>query len=208
MWLFCIFDRLCEYFVYLTGYVFILYIWPFIWLFCIFDRLSDYFIYLTGYLIILYIWQVIGLFCIFDRLSDYFVYLTVYVIILYISQFIWLFCIFHRLFDYFVYFTVYLIILYISQIMWLYCYVILCLFVNRLWDDGVIDPADTRNVLGLSLSASLNADKQKTSFGVFRMWEGLFQLKVFTEFITPHVAAVFIDVSIDCDSFGIEIKMK
>lgn len=40
----------------------------------------------------------------------------------------------------------------------------------RLWDDGVIDPADTRNVLGLSLSAALNAEKQRTSFGVFRMW--------------------------------------
>ncbi|WAQ99364.1 MCCB-like protein, partial [Mya arenaria] len=39
----------------------------------------------------------------------------------------------------------------------------------RLWDDGVIDPADTRDVLGLSLSAALNADKQKTQFGVFRM---------------------------------------
>ncbi|XP_053387698.1 methylcrotonoyl-CoA carboxylase beta chain, mitochondrial-like [Mercenaria mercenaria] len=39
----------------------------------------------------------------------------------------------------------------------------------RLWDDGVIDPADTRNVLGLSLSASLNAPQQNTSFGVFRM---------------------------------------
>ncbi|KAL5020127.1 hypothetical protein ScPMuIL_003019 [Solemya velum] len=39
----------------------------------------------------------------------------------------------------------------------------------RLWDDGVIDPADTRNVLGLSLSAALNAPIQKTKFGVFRM---------------------------------------
>ncbi|XP_065923657.1 methylcrotonoyl-CoA carboxylase beta chain, mitochondrial [Magallana gigas] len=40
---------------------------------------------------------------------------------------------------------------------------------SRLWDDGVIDPADTRTVLGLSLSASLNAPQQHTHFGVFRM---------------------------------------
>ncbi|MFQ5785144.1 MAG: carboxyl transferase domain-containing protein [Alphaproteobacteria bacterium] len=39
----------------------------------------------------------------------------------------------------------------------------------RLWDDGVIDPADTRMVLGLSLSAALNAPIEKTTFGVFRM---------------------------------------
>lgn len=39
----------------------------------------------------------------------------------------------------------------------------------RLWDDGVIDPADTRTVLGLCLSASLNAPIEDTSFGVFRM---------------------------------------
>lgn len=39
----------------------------------------------------------------------------------------------------------------------------------RLWDDGVIDPVDTRHVLGLSLSASLNAPIPKTDFGVFRM---------------------------------------
>ncbi|VDI76269.1 3-methylcrotonyl-CoA carboxylase beta subunit [Mytilus galloprovincialis] len=39
----------------------------------------------------------------------------------------------------------------------------------RLWDDGVIDPADTRTVLGLSISASLNAPQEKTRFGVFRM---------------------------------------
>lgn len=39
----------------------------------------------------------------------------------------------------------------------------------RLWDDGVIDPADTRSVLGLSLSASLNVTKESTKFGVFRM---------------------------------------
>jgi 3-methylcrotonyl-CoA carboxylase beta subunit len=39
----------------------------------------------------------------------------------------------------------------------------------RLWDDGVIDPAQTRRVLGLALSASLNAPIEKTQFGVFRM---------------------------------------
>src|SRR5690606_16730591 len=39
----------------------------------------------------------------------------------------------------------------------------------RLWDDGVIDPADTRRVLALALSASLNAPAKKTDFGVFRM---------------------------------------
>ncbi|KAA6424690.1 MAG: Methylcrotonyl- carboxylase carboxyl transferase subunit [Trebouxia sp. A1-2] len=39
----------------------------------------------------------------------------------------------------------------------------------RLWDDGVIDPADTRRVLGLSLSASLNAPMQASCYGVFRM---------------------------------------
>ncbi len=39
----------------------------------------------------------------------------------------------------------------------------------RLWDDGVIDPADTRMVLGLGLSAALNAPAQETRFGVFRM---------------------------------------
>jgi 3-methylcrotonyl-CoA carboxylase beta subunit len=39
----------------------------------------------------------------------------------------------------------------------------------RLWDDGVIDPLETRRVLGLALSASLNAPVEKTSFGVFRM---------------------------------------
>ncbi|WP_440465569.1 carboxyl transferase domain-containing protein [Pseudomonas sp. YH-1] len=39
----------------------------------------------------------------------------------------------------------------------------------RLWDDGVIDPAQTRDVLGLALSASLNAPVEATRFGVFRM---------------------------------------
>ena len=39
----------------------------------------------------------------------------------------------------------------------------------RLWDDGVIDPADTRRVLGLAISSSLNAPIEKQRFGVFRM---------------------------------------
>lgn len=39
----------------------------------------------------------------------------------------------------------------------------------RLWDDGIIDPAETRNVLGLSLSAALNAPIKDTKFGIFRM---------------------------------------
>lgn len=39
----------------------------------------------------------------------------------------------------------------------------------RLWDDGIIDPADTRRVLGLGLSAALNAPIEETRFGVFRM---------------------------------------
>ncbi len=39
----------------------------------------------------------------------------------------------------------------------------------RLWDDGVIDPAQTRDVLGLSISAALNAPIPDTRFGVFRM---------------------------------------
>jgi 3-methylcrotonyl-CoA carboxylase beta subunit len=39
----------------------------------------------------------------------------------------------------------------------------------RIWDDGIIDPRDTRRVLSLGISASLNAPLEKTSFGVFRM---------------------------------------
>ena len=39
----------------------------------------------------------------------------------------------------------------------------------RLWDDGIIDPVDTRRVLGLALSAALNAPIPQTQFGVFRM---------------------------------------
>jgi 3-methylcrotonyl-CoA carboxylase beta subunit len=38
----------------------------------------------------------------------------------------------------------------------------------RLWDDGVIDPADTRQVLGLAISASLNKPINETTFGLFR----------------------------------------
>jgi 3-methylcrotonyl-CoA carboxylase beta subunit len=39
----------------------------------------------------------------------------------------------------------------------------------RLWDDGIIDPAHTRDVLGLAISASLNAEINDTHYGVFRM---------------------------------------
>ncbi|XP_052172997.1 methylcrotonoyl-CoA carboxylase beta chain, mitochondrial [Diospyros lotus] len=39
----------------------------------------------------------------------------------------------------------------------------------RLWDDGIIDPADTRKIIGLCLSASMNRNPETTKFGVFRM---------------------------------------
>jgi 3-methylcrotonyl-CoA carboxylase beta subunit len=39
----------------------------------------------------------------------------------------------------------------------------------RLWDDGIIDPAQTRRTLGLAISASLNAPIAPTRFGLFRM---------------------------------------
>jgi len=39
----------------------------------------------------------------------------------------------------------------------------------RLWDDGILDPAQTRTVLGLALSACLNAPLEETKYGVFRM---------------------------------------
>ncbi|MGH3711566.1 MAG: methylcrotonoyl-CoA carboxylase, partial [Pseudonocardiaceae bacterium] len=39
----------------------------------------------------------------------------------------------------------------------------------RLWDDGVIDPADTRMVLGLALSTCANAPLAPSRFGLFRM---------------------------------------
>jgi len=39
----------------------------------------------------------------------------------------------------------------------------------RIWDDGIIDPLDTRNILGLALSISLNSPIPDQKFGVFRM---------------------------------------
>jgi acetyl-CoA carboxylase carboxyltransferase component len=39
----------------------------------------------------------------------------------------------------------------------------------RLWDDGILDPLDTRTALGLGLSAAMNAPIPDTTFGVFRM---------------------------------------
>ena len=39
----------------------------------------------------------------------------------------------------------------------------------RLWDDGVIDPVDTRMVLALGLSAAANAPAEETRYGIFRM---------------------------------------
>ena len=39
----------------------------------------------------------------------------------------------------------------------------------RLWDDGVIDPKDTRKVLGLSISAALNAPISNPKFSIYRM---------------------------------------
>jgi 3-methylcrotonyl-CoA carboxylase beta subunit len=39
----------------------------------------------------------------------------------------------------------------------------------RLWDDGIIDPADTRRVLGMALDVVAQAPLPDTSFGVFRM---------------------------------------
>jgi 3-methylcrotonyl-CoA carboxylase beta subunit len=39
----------------------------------------------------------------------------------------------------------------------------------RLWDDGILDPVDTRMALGLALSASMNQPIGPTKFGVFRM---------------------------------------
>jgi len=39
----------------------------------------------------------------------------------------------------------------------------------RLWDDGVIDPRDTRDVLGLALSAAANRPLDEIRYGVFRM---------------------------------------
>ena len=39
----------------------------------------------------------------------------------------------------------------------------------RLWDDGIIDPRDTRRVLALGISAALNAPIPESTFGIFRM---------------------------------------
>lgn len=39
----------------------------------------------------------------------------------------------------------------------------------RLWDDGIIDPIETRTVLGLALAVCDHAPQQETKFGVFRM---------------------------------------
>jgi 3-methylcrotonyl-CoA carboxylase beta subunit len=39
----------------------------------------------------------------------------------------------------------------------------------RIWDDGIIDPVDTRRVLAMAISASLNRPVERTTFGVFRM---------------------------------------
>ena len=44
-----------------------------------------------------------------------------------------------------------------------------CYATARLWDDGIIDPRDTRKVLGLGISAAMNAPIEDTRFGVFRM---------------------------------------
>ena len=40
---------------------------------------------------------------------------------------------------------------------------------GRLWDDGILDPAATRDALGLALAAALNAPIPEMRFGVFRM---------------------------------------
>jgi 3-methylcrotonyl-CoA carboxylase beta subunit len=39
----------------------------------------------------------------------------------------------------------------------------------RMWDDGIVDPAQARRVLGLSFAAALNAPIPSTKFGIFRM---------------------------------------
>ncbi len=40
---------------------------------------------------------------------------------------------------------------------------------SRIWDDGIIDPVDTRKVLALGIAASLNKKFESPSFGIFRM---------------------------------------
>jgi len=39
----------------------------------------------------------------------------------------------------------------------------------RLWDDGIIDPSDTRKLIGLSIAISQNRRYEKTTYGIFRM---------------------------------------
>ena len=39
----------------------------------------------------------------------------------------------------------------------------------RLWDDGIIDPSDTRKIIGMSIAISRNKFYEKTGYGVFRM---------------------------------------
>jgi 3-methylcrotonyl-CoA carboxylase beta subunit len=39
---------------------------------------------------------------------------------------------------------------------------------SELWDDGLIDPVDTRNALGIAISASLNAPLGEQGYGIFR----------------------------------------
>jgi 3-methylcrotonyl-CoA carboxylase beta subunit len=39
----------------------------------------------------------------------------------------------------------------------------------RLWDDGIIDPLDTRRVIAMGLDAAAHAPQEKTTFGIFRM---------------------------------------
>ena len=39
----------------------------------------------------------------------------------------------------------------------------------RLWDDGIIDPIDTRQILGISLAVALKKPIEETNFGIFRM---------------------------------------
>ena len=40
---------------------------------------------------------------------------------------------------------------------------------SRLWDDGIIDPKDTRKIMGMAISVSLNRPMVEPSYGVFRM---------------------------------------
>ena len=41
---------------------------------------------------------------------------------------------------------------------------------SQLWDDGIIDPIETRDVLGNCLEYSLNSERKSGKFGIFRMW--------------------------------------